>query len=522
MFKKKVLALLIAVCLVFLCIGCSGSSTPEGDETSSTGKIKDTLVAAIRADPENLDPHNNANWPCFIVEEVIFDRLVQMDENGKIQPMLATSWEIIDDVTVRFNLRDDVYWHDGSKFTAEDVRYTIARAVDMKGSITMMAAFDGPGTKVVDDYTVDIKTKYPFGPLFRYLVSSRGNIVCAAHVEKVGVEAHGRNPMGTGPFKFVSWNSGDRINLEKNDEYWGELPNFDKMVFRVIPEASSRALEVESGAVDVALHIDEADVARLKESSDVNLVSGPSYTTHQINFNIYKNEWLQDPRVRKALFVAVDKPALVKAVYGDTAGPSTSAFSHMLPYHTPADKNSYDPELAKQLLDEAGFDYNTKIVINVQNDAVLIKDAEVLQNMWGQIGLDVAVEISDQSAFSAILASRDFMMNMATNSCTSGDPDHQLFDWKTNKHGIILNEEYEPISDEAAEIYDLIMSSRASLDDAVRTERYAKLQDIMCNEYYGMFMLADVNAIYCIGNDVQDFYCSPAYMPNLARVNFAN
>lgn len=509
------------VLYVFLIVSVVGYGFLSGGMLRAEAATrKDTLIAGIRSDPINLDPHNNANWPCFIVEEVIFDRLVQKNEQGNIVPMLATKWEVIDDLTVRFYLRDDVFWHNGDKFTAEDVRYSIARSVHMRGSRTMMGAFDGEGTTVINDHTIDIKVKYPFGPIYNYLASTRGNIVNAKHLEEVGVEIHGRNPMGTGPFKFVSWQSGDKISLVKNEKYWGELPNFEHMIFRVVTEGSSRALEVESGAIDVGFHIDEADIDRLEANPNINLVMGPSYTMHHANFNIYKNSWMQDVRVRKALFMAIDKPSLVKAVYGNTAVPSTSAFSYQLPYYIPTDKTVYNPVSAKALLDEAGFDYNTKIEMIVMDNSTLIAVAEVMQNMWEQIGLKASVTIMEEAAQSAHIRGRNFMINFGTDSTTSGDPDHGLFDWKTDYHGICVNENFVGISPEGQKVWDMIMSARASYDDKIRAERYAEMQNYMCNEYYGMLMIADVNAAYAINPTIEGFYCSPAYMPNLSRVNF--
>lgn len=543
--KKAIALLLAAVLLLAVCAACGdsggsgaggsaapdGSAAPGGDTPSDSSPAggtntpapsgKDTLTVAFKADPPNLDPHNNAIWTSFIVEEVIFDRLVQKDENGEIQPMLAERWEVIDDTTVRFFLRQDVTFHNGDKFTAEDVRYTIERATVMKGSVSMMAAFDGPGTAVVDEYTVDIKLKNAFGPIFNYLASSRGNIVSAKHLEEVGEEAHGRSPVGTGPFKFSSWDSGDKITLVRNDEYWGGPAKFQNLIFRVVDESSSRAIEVESGAVDVAFHIDEADIARLEASPDVNLISAPGYTTHELNLNIWKNEFLQDVRVRKALYIGIDKAALVHAVYGDTAVPSTSSFSKNVIYWTQADKNEYDPELAKQLLTEAGFDFeNQTIVIDVNNDTTMNKVGEVVQNMWTQLGIKTEIRRSDAAGFSDITNRSDFMVTVFDNPAVSGDPDQALFDWKTNKHGIILDDQYEPISPEAKEVWDLIVSARSSYDPEVRAAEYAKLQDLMCNEYYGMLMIADVNSVYAIGNDVKGFYPSPAYMPNLSWCYF--
>ena len=165
------MALTICLCL---CSGCgtstSSSSGSNGESTQQTvakggdsnaveiAHRDETLVVAQYADPTNLDPHNNQMPQCFTVEEVLYDRLVEKDaETGEIVPSLATSWEQIDELTWRFYLRDDVYFHNGEQMTAEDVRYTIKRSTEMMGSKVMMESFDGEGTEVVDDFTIDIK-----------------------------------------------------------------------------------------------------------------------------------------------------------------------------------------------------------------------------------------------------------------------------------------------------------------------------------------------------------------------------
>lgn len=181
------------------------------------------------------------------MQRVVYDTLVVQNENGEIVPGLAESWEVIDDLTVRFHLREGVKFSNGQELTSEDVVYSLQRATTEPGSASMFSSFDGENTKAVDPYTVDICVKQPFAAIYNYLASSRGDIICKSAMEEMGGEAYGRQPVGTGPFVLSEWNTGDSLVLTRNENYWGDAPAYDKLTFRIITEAANRTIELETG-----------------------------------------------------------------------------------------------------------------------------------------------------------------------------------------------------------------------------------------------------------------------------------
>ena len=176
MKRRSMIALALALTLL---AGC-GTKPSSSDSSSGNGSsVKDEVVAVLKAEPSNIDPHGNTELVAMTTQVQIFETLVKKNENGEIVPCLAKSWEQVDDKTVRFHLRDDVTFHNGDKLTADDVVFTIQRATEKPSSAAIFSAFDATNTKVVDDLTVDVATKQPFAAIFNYLTSTRGGIVSA-------------------------------------------------------------------------------------------------------------------------------------------------------------------------------------------------------------------------------------------------------------------------------------------------------------------------------------------------------
>lgn len=468
-----------------------------------------TLTVAYRSEAANLDPHNNQSLTAFSIEMLIYDRLVEKDASGNIVPSLATSWEEIDDVTIRFRLREDAFFHNGQKLTAEDVKYTIERAEVMPGSSSFMSAFDGAATSVVDEYTVDIKFHRPFAPAFNYLASARGCIVCKPAMEEMGSDAYGRSPIGSGPLKFESWVAGDNITLVRNEEYWSQKVAYEKFVARFITETTSRAIELETGGIDIAMHVAASDIERLSENPNTVVYNQPGYTFMMITLNQVGCDTLKDVRVRQALYEALDVLGMIDAVYGNTAVMADSIFSPQVSGHVAVGADQYNPEHAKQLLDEAGYDYGTVLELITTDSSEQISVCEIARNMWEQIGVKVNIVTYDMATLTDKVSSGNYQMQISTTSPSSGDPDHAMWEWKDTRMGLNATEEMQELIQKGASLYD----------QAERNDIYAELQRL-CWDYYGELPLAFINVIYGSRADILNMDVHPGNVPNFSRIAF--
>ncbi len=515
----KALVFLIALVIMLGVVACGNSEKPEvtqppktnGAETETQPAVKqDTLTVAFRSEAPNLDPHNNGSLTAFAVERQIFDRLVDKDANGTIIPMLAKEWEVMDGTTIRFFLRDDVKFHNGEKLTAEDVVYTIQRAEVMSGSKAYMSAFDGANTVAVDEYTVDIKTHEPFAAAFNYLTSARGNIVCKKACEEMGVDAHGRNPVGSGPFKFVNWTTGDRITLIRNDEYWGEKPVYINLICRFITEDNSRAIELETGGVDIALHIPGKDVEALNNNPDTQAIVNTGFSYTYIAMNTQDFDVFKDVRVRQALAMALDQDALIKIVWNGYADVADCDLpSNFLGYKSKTGRE-YNPEKAKILLEDVGFDFNQEIVYSIPNNTDQRNLSEAVHNMWSAIGIKVKIETYEQATLTEKGLKGEIMMYSATESAATGDPDNALYFYKDGTTGRSHNDDH---------IRELIAKGRQTYDNVERTKIYNELVDYLW-DYCGRIPIAYNSVIYGTRSNIENFNPEPGYVPDFTTVTF--
>lgn len=520
------LAILLAMGTLAGCSGKSGETTSAGTSGTSgtgnsgvqeeggsgtTGAVKDEVIAVLKGEPSNIDPHGNTELVAMTTQVQIFETLVKKDESGEIVPCLAESWEQIDDKTIRFKLRDDVYFHNGEKLTSDDVVYTIQRATEKPSSASIFASFDASNTKAVDETTVDVATKAPFAAVFNYLTSTRGGIVSKKAVEELGDDQFGRSPVGTGPFVFDNWVSGTSITLKRNEEYWGEKPAYSTLTLKFITETANRALEIESGNADIVLDPDTGDLDRLAETEGLKVVSGDSYGMSYIVFSM-DDEVLSDVRLRQALSLALDLDSLVETVYGNYATTSESVMPKtVFSYHSQG-KHEYNVEKAKELLAEAGYADGLTINLNLPNGSEQQNIGVIAQSMWKEIG--VTANISTASTSEVIAAGRRGDNQVAIMSATysTGDPGHALADFDTRSDGF-----FRPIDKKIDELLD---KGSATYDSAERAKVYEELQDYIYHQYY-MIGVADKTVNYIITDKVENFYCDPGDIPSFAGVTVA-
>jgi peptide/nickel transport system substrate-binding protein len=349
---------------------------------------KDRWVVAFGEEPFTLNPAGKGALAAVsdYVQIHIFDALVDFTGPAlTLRPMLATRWESPNPTTWRFFLRRDVKFHNGDPLTAEDVKFTIDTQLANKGAT--VNAYLGPteGARVIDPYTVEVTTRTPFPALLFNL--SRVHILPRAY-DKLGVDAFTAKPIGSGPYRFVEWQRGQRIVLDANPGYWGGTPTPKQLMFRFIVDPSTRAAELKAGGVDIAINPPIAQVKELN-TGDTAILTVPAARAIAYPMNTLQKP-LNDVRVRRAVNYAVDREAIVKSLlqgFGQATGQPFAV--GWLGYDESIKPYPYDPARARRLLAEAGYGGGIDITWNVSLGAFLA-DKEITEAtaaMLSQVGV---------------------------------------------------------------------------------------------------------------------------------------
>ncbi len=392
-----------------------------------------TLNMAVGAPVTSLDPHFHQLSPNNAVAAMIFDRLINTDGQSRMQPGLAESWTAIAPDVWEFKLRRGVRFHNGNEFTAEDVVFTFQRVPNVPNSPSSFAAFVRPirGVEVVDSHTLRISTNGPY-PL---LPQDLTNIYILDRETHQGATTEdfnaGRAAIGTGPYRMVSHRMGDRIEFERNDNYFGDRPAFARVNYRMITNDSARTAALLAGDVEFIDQVPTADLARLRSDARIALSEtvglrliflGVDHMRTEASPFVTDNEGrplaqnpLRDLRVRRALSLAIDRAAITSRVMEGAATPSgqflpPGVFSNIPDYPAPR----HDPEQARRLLAEAGFPQGFRVTLHGPNDRYP-NDGRVIQaigQMWTRIGVRTAVEALPWTTFIARANRQEFSTHL--------------------------------------------------------------------------------------------------------------
>src|SRR5207245_9785381 len=305
---------LLIGCLV---LGLAAALVPVADALKRGG----TLTIVRPTDPVSLDPNLETTAPGAWVYFTMLEGLLTLDEKMQIKPLLAASYEVMSPTRVRFKLRPGVKFHDGTPFNAAAVKFTFDRA--LRGTpparwASLAGSLDG--AEVVDDLTVDVVTKEPYGPILRTLAMYCMSMVSPTAVQKMGAD-FSRAPVGTGPFKFVEWKTNTHVIIERNPDYWGDKALVDRVIFKVVPEEGARMIALQTGDADMVLFPSPAQLPALRKD--------PKFTVHEttgirvVFVGLHAGlSPLDDVRVRQALLHAVDRKALLDNTMEGSPGPS--------------------------------------------------------------------------------------------------------------------------------------------------------------------------------------------------------
>lgn len=405
--SKRWLAVLLLI--VFVC-GCAGPSSekekpiklPDVSQADPDGKI----IFSLGGEVSVLNPILSTDTSSSAVEGTIFSGMTKINEKLEVIPDLAKAWKVSKDGKVwTFYLRRDVKWHDGYPFTAQDVVFTFNSILNPKVNSVRRSNFiiDGKPIKfkALDKYTVQAILPKPFAP---FLVRS-GMSIIPKHLlegEDINTAKFNRKPIGTGPFMFKEWVTGDHVSVVRNPNYYLGKPKLAEIIFKVIPDGNARLVALEAGEVDET-GIPAKDYKRMKTLEGINVFEFDALTYTYLGFNLANPKFV-DKRVRQALAYATNKDQLVKLLFKGLASP---AYAPSAPiswaYSDDVPKYLYNPEKAKQLLKKAGAeDLEFTILLN-QGNKEREKAAIILQQQYKKVGVKVKLRVMEWSALLKIV-----------------------------------------------------------------------------------------------------------------------
>lgn len=496
MKKKQLLSGVMALLLSASLCACGGSKTAEGTSEaageSSEAETSNTLsegtpvpggsvVYGMTQDLASLDPHVDTDAGTRDVVFNLYEGLVKPTSDGGFIPAVASDYIISDDAkTYTFTLRDGITFHDGTPVTIEDVKYSIDRYAEIQGESSAFSSLVD-SVEVQDDKTlvVNLKESYSeFLPMMTIAIIPQSN------------EDPAGNPIGTGPFKYVSYTPGQNLELEKYDGYWQEgVPSLDSVEFKFIADVDTAFVELQAGTIDILKYLTSAQAETLGD--DYNIVQGSMNLVHAMYLNS-AYEPLSKTEVRQALCYAVDRDVINNFIFG---GKSHIIGSHMIPamskYYEPEAETvySYDPEKAKELLADAGYADGFDLEITVPSSySQHVDSAQIIADELSQVGINVTLNQVEWSTwlqdvykggnfqatvigFDGTLAPSDWLKKYVTD------------DAKNFMH--YSNTEYD----------DVFNTAYTTVDDDVKVENYKKAQMILAEDAAAVYIEDPANLV---------------------------
>lgn len=349
------------------------------------------LTVAVYANLTGLDPTNVNDFLSQSSTRLLYQGLFSFDEKMKLIPLLAESYEANADATeFTIRLKTGIKFHDGTDFDAQAVKVNIDRLRDPENKLSRRSLVSMiKEVLVVDESTVKLILENPFGAMIASLAHPGAMMISPAALEEYGKDI-GRNPVGTGPFKFVSW-SADTLEVSKNDEYWKEgLPKIEGVIVRSVPESGARFAMLQTGEAQFVPSFPPELIEPASRNPSLEVVTGDSIFEFYTTMNTMKKPF-DDKRVRQALNYAIDKEAFCKVVFGPGCAPADSIVPPLMAFHSAQTPYPYDPEKAKALLSEAGYGEGFETELWSGSSTEIQRGAQVLQQQLAQVGVKAKV-----------------------------------------------------------------------------------------------------------------------------------
>ncbi len=430
-----------------------------------------TLDVGFISDVRTLNPLQSTQWTERQILFLMFDRLVDMNPDFSLKPGLAKSWEFKNDgKQVVLSLEEGVMFHDGTPFNAEAVKWNLDTRLDPDAGSSQRKQLEGviDSVEVVDEYTVAINMSEPYPPLLALFADRAGLMASPAAAEKYGEDV-GSNPVGTGPFKFEEWTRGNELSVVRNDDFWQEgMPYLDRVEFNNISTNVIGIQRMTIDEIDYIGHLTPLDTKLAEASPDIKLVQSNGGQWYSLQMN-YGQEPYDNAQLRQAIAYGIDRDRINEILW-EGMGSVSNGFTPEGLWWTPSDlpDYSYDPEKARQILEEAGLT-GTKLSLASPSGDALRRFSELVNENLNQIGLDVQLAPVPQSEYYAKTVSGE--INFTPMRWTQrADPDG-LIQYLFSSEGTANSTGYSN-----AEVDAWIQEARTTTDQAKRVDLYQKAQ----------------------------------------------
>ncbi len=473
----------------------------------------ETLTIASGTDIESTNIHTVTSSPSFSVLEHIYEPLFNMNTEGVLEPLLAESIEATSDNVYVVTLKEGISFSDGTPFNAEAVKANLDWVLDAENGapfrFLLVVGGEPAQVEVLDEYTVEITTAIPFAPLPAHLSHGALAMVSPALIEE-GIDAMATSAIGTGPYVLSAWDRAEQVVLAHNENYWGDAPALDTVVFRVVQEDSARLVEIEAGTVDVAVRVPPAEIPRLEMNPDVTVEITPGLRTIYIFFNVTQPPF-DDVRVRQAVNYAVDKQAIVSALFEDAALVSSAPFAPPIFGYSEQEPYARDLDRARELLAEAGIEEGTTIEL-YHPTGRYIQDAlvsDAVRAQLAEVGLNVELRTLEWTQYVPYVRrpapENDIQFAMLGWGTPTMDADYALF-------ALFHSSEVPPGFNGAfynnPEVDALLEEARSNLDTEARQAAYDEAISLIWEDAPWLFLYSEIQ-VTAIRNNVEGFIVHP-------------
>ena len=490
--KASLLCLLLFTLSLTGCAnGGASISTEKKAETKGQGEAQDktdnhVLTIAQSSDLTTMDPQNALSTTSDNIFHNMYSRLFIRDDKMEIKPDLVESYQLINDTTWHFTLKKGVTFHNGDPLTSQDVKYTLERVVTDKKLKEAAYFKEIAEVKVIDDLNFEIITKNPLPTMLNLLAKSGADIMPHKYIQEIGWDQFLRNPIGSGPYQFVEWKRDDRVVLKPYDNYYGgKVTQWEQVIYRSIPESSTRVGELLTGGIDLATDIPPNEWERVNNSPDTKLLKGETTRVMLMIARTTSGTVTADPRVREAIDLAIDKNALATNLLQGAGVPIRTRVTTGVVGSNPALNNTslYDPEKAKQLLAEAGYPNGLQLTLTAPKGRYLMdaEVAEMVSGMLAEVGIKVNLELLESSKFVEVYDSKQnkelILIGLADGLL---DASYSLVHYTKSSNGVTTfdNEEVEKLYTDAVK----------NMNKEERIKQLQRIQEIVAEERPHIFL----------------------------------